>query len=218
MIISIEGNIGSGKSTLLRILKKQCTEFKFVDEPVDEWNSVKDSEGKNMIEKFYEDQEKYSFSFQMMAFISRLCLLKKCQTENDGTTITTISERSLFTDKWVFAKMLFDQHKIEDVNYIIYNKWFEHFSKECPVNKMIYIKTDPIVCIQRISKRNRKGESIPLDYLQDCNTYHDEMIEKMKTTGIDVLVIDGNQSIYNNLDKIYAFIGIHGLYKSKKST
>ena len=210
MIISIEGNIGSGKSTLLRLLKKQCTEFKFVDEPVDEWNSVKDSEGKNMIEKFYENQEKYSFSFQMMAFISRLSLLKKSQTENDSadSTTTTISERSLFTDKWVFAKMLFDQHKIEDVNYIIYNKWFDHFSNECPVHKMIYIKTDPIVCIQRISKRNRKGESISLDYLQDCNTYHDEMIEKMKTMGIEILVVDGNQSIYNNLDKIYAFIRI----------
>lgn len=206
MIISIEGNIGSGKSTLLRLLKKQCaTEFKFVDEPVDEWNSVKDSEGKNMIEKFYENQEKYSFSFQMMAFISRLCLLQKSQTENSSNT-TTISERSLFTDKWVFAKMLFDQHKIEDVNYIIYNKWFEHFSKECPVNKMIYIKADPIVCIQRISKRNRKGETISLDYLQDCHTYHDEMIENMKTMGVEVLVIDGNQSIYNHLDEIYKFI------------
>ena len=31
-----------------------------------------------------------------------------------------ITERSLFTDKYIFAKMLYDQGKIEDVNYQIY--------------------------------------------------------------------------------------------------
>ena len=36
-----------------------------------------------------------------------------------------ITERSLLTDKYVFAKMLFDQHKIEDVNYQIYLKMFQ---------------------------------------------------------------------------------------------
>ncbi len=77
-IVSIEGNIGSGKSTVVNTL---CEYFNgresngnvyFLEEPVNEWVKIQDLEGKNIIEKFYEDQDKYSFSFQMMAYISRL--------------------------------------------------------------------------------------------------------------------------------------------------
>ena len=58
-IVSIEGNIGSGKSTLLKELKK-CSDlnnkFVFVQEPVDEWNNIKDSSGESIIQKFYANQ------------------------------------------------------------------------------------------------------------------------------------------------------------------
>jgi len=80
IIISIEGNIGSGKSTLLEELIKiyKVTPSKkivFLKEPVDEWEKIKDENGLTMLTKFYSDQEKYSFPFQMMAYISRLELL-----------------------------------------------------------------------------------------------------------------------------------------------
>jgi hypothetical protein len=58
----------------------------------------------------------------MMAFISRLSILKKTMKENKNCII--ITERSLFTDKFVFAQMLFDKGKIEDVNFKIYLEWF----------------------------------------------------------------------------------------------
>ena len=110
-VISIEGNIGSGKSTLLSHLKQSLSaenvpQIIFLQEPVDEWENIKDEQGNTMIQKFYGDQTKYSFSFQMMAYISRLALLKKSIEENPSAII--ITERSLFTDKFVFAKMLYD--------------------------------------------------------------------------------------------------------------
>ena len=191
MIISIEGNIGSGKSTFLSYLKSNNTKFVFVKEPVDEWESVRDTEsGKSIIEKFYEDQEKYSFSFQMMAFISRFSLLRKAIQENPNAII--ITERCLYTDKFVFAKMLFDMKKIEDINYQIYCKWFEEFSQEIPLSKIIYIKTNPITCFSRIQQRNRKGESvIPLEYLEQCGEYHKKMIETLQGS-VDIIYLDGN--------------------------
>ena len=191
MIISIEGNIGSGKSTFLSYLKSNNTKFVFVREPVDEWESVRDTEsGKSIIEKFYEDQEKYSFSFQMMAFISRFSLLRKAIQENPNAII--ITERCLYTDKFVFAKMLFDMKKIEDINYQIYCKWFEEFSQEIPVSKIIYIKTNPIICFSRIQQRNRKGELvIPLEYLEHCHEYHENMIKTLEDS-VDIIYLDGN--------------------------
>jgi len=70
-IFTIEGNIGSGKSTLIRLLKQKYPEIICLLEPVKEWEGIKDKQGENILTKFYKDQEKYSFSFQMMAYISR---------------------------------------------------------------------------------------------------------------------------------------------------
>ena len=74
-IVSIEGNIGSGKSTLLENLRNHYSQNDYViflREPVSDWEKIKDSEGNTILKKFYAEQEKYSFAFQMMAYISRL--------------------------------------------------------------------------------------------------------------------------------------------------
>ena len=116
-----------------------------------------------MLTLYYADQKKYAFSFQMMAYISRLHLLKKAI--EDGYTII-ISERSLATDKNVFAKMLYDDNKIEEVEYKIYLKWFDEFQKDFPKEHIAYVKTSPEVAHFRVNKRGRAGEDIPLDYLK----------------------------------------------------
>ena len=222
-IVSIEGNIGSGKSTLLANLKKhfennkkEFTNVIFLKEPVDEWSNIKDENGVTILEKFYADQEKYSFPFQMMAYISRLNLLKesvKCIKDNmqkiyekhqdysirPKTVI--ITERSLFTDKMVFAKMLYDTGKIEFVNYKIYLNWFNAFAEEFPVNKIIYVKAKAETCYERVGKKHRDGEDkIPLAYLESCNNYHDNMMDKSLVDCVckNQLVLDGNIDIYEN--------------------
>ena len=198
--ISIEGNIGSGKSTLLNNLKnhfKNDNRIAFIKEPVDEWSKICDSQGNTILEKFYKDQERYAFSFQMMAYISRLSTIKTAIYENPQATIF-ITERSLDTDKYVFARMLFDDLKIEDVNYQIYNKWFHEFANEYSVHKVIYVKTDPEICYERIAKRSRSGEDvIPLDYLENCDYYHDDMMST-KYKNHQNIFIDGNTDIYKD--------------------
>ena len=42
--------------------------------------------------------------------------------------------------------MLHDQGKIEQIDFIIYNKWFEHFLDEIDITGIIYIRTDPNKC------------------------------------------------------------------------
>jgi deoxyadenosine/deoxycytidine kinase len=209
-IVSIEGNIGSGKSTLLANLKKyfnKNTNIIFLKEPVDEWSKIKDTNGKTILEKFYADQNKYSFSFQMMAYISRLKILRDTikniqeQEQEQNTKYVIITERSLFTDKMVFAKMLYDTGKIEYINYQIYINWFDTFANDFPINKIIYVKACPEICHQRICIRQRDGEdNIPIDYLQSCSEYHDSMLNKDSIECVcnDQLVLNGNDDIYKN--------------------
>jgi deoxycitidine kinase/deoxyguanosine kinase len=204
-IISIEGNIGSGKSTLFEKLKIHFANNKniiFVREPVDIWESIRDENGTTILEKFYQDQIKYSFSFQIMAYISRINLLKETIKQNPGVTI--ITERSLYTDKMVFAKMLYDTHKIEYINYQIYLNLFDTFKNDFNVNNIIYIKTDPDICCNRILKRARNGENnISLDYLQLCDTYHNNMVDILEC---DKIVLNGNVDIYENTSQLNDWI------------
>ena len=201
-LISIDGNIGSGKSTLMEALKYKFKDNKnvvFLREPVDEWAEIKDKNNVTILEKFYANQKDYSFSFQMMAYISRLALLKEAVKNNPNAIF--ISERSLFTDREVFAKMLYKSGFIEEVNYKIYLKWFDSFSSEFPLHKVIYVKADPQVCFDRIKKRSRTGESnIPLTYLENCHIHHNDMLDMTSPNCIcqDQFVLDGNIDIYKN--------------------
>lgn len=212
-IISIEGNIGSGKSTLVHMLKKwfSMSENKvynnngkqenvvFLEEPIEEWNTITNKNGKTMIELFYESKEKYSFAFQMMAYISRLSILKKTIEDNPNSII--ICERSLYTDKNVFAKMLYDDGYIEEVEYKIYTKWFHSFIQESKIDTIFYIQTHPSICYERVHKRNRKGEeTIPLTYLDRCNTYHNDWLISKCETSTNCFILNGNLDRDENIE------------------
>ena len=207
-IITIEGNIGSGKSTLLENLFNHYhndSSVVFLKEPVNEWEKIRDSDGTTMLQKFYADQKKYSFSFQMMAYITRLVEFKTSIEQNPDAT-TFFTERSLYTDKNVFAKMLYDMGNIEDVNYQIYTQWFDAFAKDYSINNVIYVRTVPRICYHRIYLRSRVGEEdIPLDYLEKCHTYHEAMIHR-DFADIDILTIDGDVDIYSDPEIMKSWI------------
>ena len=212
-VTSIDGNIGSGKSTLMANLRehyKDDPNVVFLKEPVDEWEQVKDENGVTMLEKFYEDPEKYAFSFQMMAYISRLKVFKDAiKNVNSSKKVSIITERSLYTDKMVFAKMLYDSNKIEYINYQIYLTWFDTFSEEFPLHKVIYVKTDPEKCHSRILKRSREGENlISLDYLKSCDNYHNNMLDISSGECVcqKQLLLDGNVDIYENQNQLKEWI------------
>ena len=231
LLLSIEGNIGSGKSTLVTKLKENYKNNKdicFLDEPVSEWEKIQDSQGKSMLEKYYGNQEKYAFAFQMMAYISRLAPLRKALKENYKVIIT---ERSVYTDKMVFAKMLYDDKKIEDVEYQIYNNWFNEFLNDIPIPHIVYVQTNPEIAKARVDKRARKGETIPLEYLTNCHNYHENWLtnnnyldisfwccHEMNSEYIEkyLLKLDGNVDITINtkqpkqwIKQIDDFIGIN---------
>ena len=180
-IFSIDGNIGSGKSTLVDYLKQNLKDIGnynviFLQEPIEIWNKIKDLDGTSILEKYYSNPERYSFAFQMMAYITRLSTLRKAFREAPNNTII-LTERSLHTDYNIFAKMLHDSGKIEEVEYSIYCNWFYEFIDELGISGFIYLQNSPEVCYSRIQSRNRKGEeNISIEYLIDCDKYHEKWL------------------------------------------
>ena len=188
LVISIEGNIGTGKSTLLANLKIHlqthypdiAAKILFLEEPVDVWGKFCDENGTNILEKFYKDQRRYAFTFQVMAYISRLSLLKNAIRDNPDCEIIII-ERSLCADKNIFMDMLHDDGIVENIEYNIYSEWYTQFISEYRMDAVIYLDSTPTVCQKRISRRGRDGEdAIPLDYLKKCRDYHTKWLVDTK--------------------------------------
>ena len=196
-IISFDGNIGSGKSTKVKDIENYYkeqgrTDIIFIQEPVDVWNSVVDEHGVTILSNYYKNQKRFAFRLQMLAYISRLSLLRDAVKKGYKYIIT---ERCVGTDRNVFSKMLYDKGDIEHDEYIIYKKWYDEFISDVPIGAIVYIKASPETCFERVNIRAREGENIPLEYLKECDKYHDEWIN---SENIPKLVIDADINLKEN--------------------
>jgi deoxyadenosine/deoxycytidine kinase len=113
----------------------------------------------------------------MLAIISRIRVLKNAIKNHPDAII--VSERSLYSDRNIFAEMLYHEGKIDPHSFQIYILWFEEYIKELPEHQYIYLISDPKNTNERIIKRNRKGEdNIDINYLITCNDYHKKWLTK----------------------------------------
>ena len=206
MLISIEGNIGSGKTTLFNILEKKIIlndykKKKFMKEPIDKWLNLKDNSNTNILELFYKDKSKWSFSFQICAFISKIKELEKYLIDSD----IIITERTVQTDRECFAKELYKDQSINEIDWELYNDLYNIMVKPAYIpNGIVYLECNPTTCLDRINKRNRVEEiGIPQDYLNQIHTRHEEWLS---STAIPVLRINVNEDYLNNKEQLEVII------------
>lgn len=202
IIISVEGNIGVGKSTFINILETKwdyeggCV---VVPEPVDLWKNLVDTDGKNILQTFYEDIPRWAYSFQNVACITRMMKMEESIKNSHCKYI--FLDRSLGTDKNVFEAMLRDQGKISQLEHQMYNLWCDFYHKyvRSQSNQIyIYLKASPETCANRIKKRGRvEEESIELEYLKGLNDYHDSWLLNEQ----NVVIIDCEEEFESNEEK-----------------
>jgi len=211
IIISLDGNIGAGKSTLLQEIRNKLHDVVTIDEPVAQWTSLKNGKGKSLLELFYEDKNRWSYTFQNCALLTRLKNIQKA-VENIDTSVSSpqviITERSVLTDKHVFAEMLYDAGNMDPLEWELYESWFNVFGKKYTVRAIIYISTSSSTSKDRINTRNRTGEeNIDLKYLDALDKQHKKWIEN---TSLPVLTLstEADVSVEENIEKIRLFINI----------
>ena len=186
IIISIEGVIGVGKSHIIDYIKSNLEyvdgyPIVYLQEPVNVWMSVTDKDGASILEKFYDDQSRYAFTFQMLAMISIAKQLREAIDDNPGTVI--IMERSVHSCRSVFVRSLHEGGMITDMEKIIYDMTYDEINgtlNRIPLTKngIIYLKTPIKTCMNRVKSRNRIGEAcIEMNYLERCEEYHNEFFK-----------------------------------------
>jgi deoxyadenosine/deoxycytidine kinase len=208
MWISIEATIGAGKTTLCRKLREyfSASTISIIEEPVQKWIDI------GILQKFYDDQERWSYTFQSYTFLTRMEEIMCAETS--GSEINIV-ERSIFSDRKIFAESLHSSGKMTDIEWNMYCQWWNWLSEECfrrigKPNGHIYLRVDPDVAYSRMSKRNRSEETgVPIEYLRQNVEKHDSWLLNES----NVLVIDANEDFEEDpvkfqelVDKITNFL------------
>ncbi|XP_075882080.1 deoxycytidine kinase 2-like isoform X2 [Nelusetta ayraudi] len=230
--VSIEGNIAVGKSTLARILQSACPDWEVVAEPLSKWQNIETTSSKgsdsqpaatisNLLQMMYQDPQRWSYTFQTYSCMSRLRtqLLPPPDhlLDSDGTPVQ-VYERSVYSDRYVFALNLFELDSINSTEWAIYQDWHsllvEHFGRLVELEGIVYLRAPPELCMQRLQHRGRSEElGVELDYLDKLHNQHEKWLverstelhfEKLKH--VPVLQLDASLDFQNDPDIREQFI------------
>jgi len=166
----VEGNIGAGKSTFLHLVQYYLN-AQLVFEPHYKWQDVA---GENLLDYFYKDMSRWAYTFQSLAFITRIQEQEEHARHN--TQPAQIIERSVFSDRYCFARNCYEMGLMTSLEWNLYCNWFDWLVAQhmhLP-SGVIYLRTSPQVCYDRLCKRDRKEEAgISYDYLQLLHDKHE---------------------------------------------
>jgi len=181
MHLAVSGNIGSGKTTLTEKLAKHygwSAEFEAVDD-------------NPYLPDFYEDMKRWSFHLQVYFLNSRFNQIKKIQE----STISTIQDRTIYEDAYIFAANLYKSNLLSERDYANYKSLFDSMIAHVKApDLLIYLKADIPKLVGQIEKRGRTYETaMRIDYLKNLNSHYEDWIAGYKEGKL--LIID-----VNNLD------------------
>jgi len=199
-MISVEANVGAGKSSFLKIFGEKWPDlFNVILEPLEEWQLKYSDVDNNILGLFYGDIPRWGYTFQSNAFITRI---QKFENEKKNGMIN-LTERSILSDHHIFAQMLYDDGKMNQIEWKLYQNWFNWLSDKfnAKPEKIIYLRCDPQIAYERVKKRARsEEETISLEYLTRLSEYHDKWL--LNESSIPVKVYNVDEDFIDNDEKI----------------
>jgi deoxyadenosine/deoxycytidine kinase len=198
-LIYLEGNIGSGKTTLLDLCREH-EDLEIIEEPVGKWQNFYNH---NMLQLIYTDKRpEMQLIFQIMANLSRLDQLNQIKSMNK----TIMMERSLLSGYQIFSKAAGARGELKDLEMNMLHFMDKIFTENklgefCKPDLIIYLRTDPEICLERIQHRGRHEErGINLQYLNLLHQAHDKWLGKPYKNRPNyevpcpVITLDGNRT------------------------
>lgn len=194
---AIEGNIGSGKSDIMKMIHDIFNDnVTCRKEPLYKWKSTQHSKecSSNLLDLFYSDTKRWSYTFEMRCVISRIMDYKRT------TKPVTFCERSWVSDRYVQAKTLVNLNLMTQLEYELFEEFYDWEIRAAPqISGYIYLKKSPEDCFEL-----NKDIGIHLSYIQALHEAYEDMFLDRTFQEVPVLIIDMSRKY--NRDEIKAML------------
>ena len=149
--IVVEGPIGCGKTSLANRLAERLQARVILE----------DARANPFLPLFYRDMRRYALPTQLFFLFQRVQQL-------EGVRQPDLFEKPIVADFTLAKDPLFARLTLEDAEYALYNKIYEHVKPQAPVpDLVIYLQASIETLIHRVRKRGNAFEAgIDEDYLR----------------------------------------------------
>jgi len=149
--IVVEGPIGCGKTSLAKRLAQRLNATTILEDP----------NANPFLPLFYRDMRRYALSTQLFFLFQRVQLL-------EGVRQPDLFEKPIVADFTLAKDPLFARLTLDDAEYQLYTKIYEHVKPQAPVpDLVIYLQASIDTLVHRLKKRGNPIESgIDEDYLR----------------------------------------------------
>jgi deoxyadenosine/deoxycytidine kinase len=161
-LILVAGNIGSGKTSLTERLGERL-----------DWRTAYESVSDNpYLPDFYQDMHAWSFHLQIYFLGHRA----KQHIEMAQDPRSSIIDRSIYEDAFIFARALHHLGNLNERDYASYRQVFDLVVRTLPApSLLIYLKAPVSTLVERIRRRGRAIEStISPDYLALLDSFYED--------------------------------------------
>lgn len=149
--IVVEGPIGSGKTSLARRLAERLNASLVLEDP----------KANPFLPHFYRDMRRYALPTQLFFLFQRVGQLESLKQPD-------LFAQPVVTDFTLGKDPLFARLTLDDAEYQLYNKIYEHVRPQAPVpDLVIYLQASVETLVFRVKRRGNPFETgIEEDYLR----------------------------------------------------
>lgn len=178
MQIAIAGNIGAGKTTLTKMLAKHYKWDPHFEDVVDN----------PYLDDFYHSMDRWSFNLQIYFLNSRFRQVLAMKKSGK----TTIQDRTIYEDAYIFAPNLHAMGLMSDRDYKNYKQLFDLMEQLVGApDLLIYLRSSISNLVGQIHKRGREYEnSISIDYLNKLNERYESWIKEYDKGKLLIIDVD----------------------------